>query len=73
MHMLTIELERQTTLESDLDLLNSKIIELPGNQRMAVVYRSERKKVVRNHFQLGKWMVSILKKVNDIEGNENDI
>ena len=34
---------------------------------MAVVYRSERKKILRNHVQMSKWMVYIVQKAEELE------
>jgi len=42
-------IEFKSKLEEDLDLLKG---ELPWSVRMAVVYRSERKKIVRNQIRL---------------------
>ena len=46
--MLLLHHEKQSTLENDLKLLASKENPLTGNKRMAVVYRSERKMILKN-------------------------
>lgn len=55
------QLEEDTTLEQDLDLLK-----VEGNfyRKMAIVYRSERKKIVRNQLSLITWLIEILRTVS---------
>ena len=52
--------EAKTTWNDD-KLLLSNDTELSGNMRMAVVYRSERKKILYSQSALAKFVISILK------------
>ena len=58
---LQTELNKVTTLEEDLELLEDKPDQQPLNwmTRMAVVYRSEKKKILRSQ-------LNIIKKVNSV-------
>jgi len=42
------QVERHTSLDEDLQIINDSNKEMPFNHRMALIYRSERKKVLRS-------------------------
>ena len=49
------QLEAETTMQEDVDLLGTSK-DLNDKQRFAVIYRSERKKIVHNQLDLIKWL-----------------
>ena len=64
---LCADLESKTTLESDLALLSGEVTTLAGNQYMAVVYRSERKKILRSQAHLIGYLVKVVEASADLE------
>ena len=64
---LCADLESRTTLESDLALLSGKVATLTGNQYMAIVYRSERKKIMRSQRHMIEYLVKVMEASADLE------
>ena len=64
---LCADLESKTTLESDLALLSGQVTTLAGNQYMAVLYRSERKKILRSQAHLIGYLVKVMEASADLE------
>ena len=67
MAALCADLESKTTLESDLALLSGQVTTLAGNQYMAVLYRSERKKILRSQAHLIGYLVKVMEASADLE------
>jgi hypothetical protein len=64
---LIADLESKTTLESDLALLSGKVTTLTGNQYMAVVYRSERKKIMHSQRHVIEYLLKVVENSADLE------
>ena len=54
-----------TSLEQDLEMLEDPSV--TGNRRMAVVYRSERKKIMANQIELVLWLINLVKESVKLE------
>jgi hypothetical protein len=52
-----------------MDMLNDST--LTGNIRMAVIYRSERKKIIENQIQLTEWLINVIKESYKLEEMKN--
>ena len=59
MEIIFTQLESMTTLDQDFTLLADPTIQ--GNTRMAIVYRSERKKIAYNQIKLVEWLIQLVK------------
>lgn len=66
---------RTTSLEADMELLDPvrTPTKLNWNQRMAVVYRSERKKILRDQIELVSWVQSLVKQIIIIKKHDISI
>ena len=69
-HFLSDHFSRVATLEEDLELLTSgepgsALPQIPFQLRMAVVYRSEKKKILRSQENLVRKIIEVLKRVED--------
>ena len=64
---LCADLESKTTLESDLALLSGEVTKLTGNQYMAIVYRSERKKILRSQKHMIEYLLEVTKASTELE------
>ena len=53
------DLEKQTTLQQDLELLGSEDL-TNWQMKIAVIYRSERKKIIHAQLHLVTWMQHVL-------------
>ena len=59
--------EKMTTLEVDLAMLAGQTnvkMELTAEQRFAVIYRSERKQILRSQLELAEFLLQLLNKVS---------
>lgn len=55
--------ERLSTLETDLSMLDEKTevdLQLTDNQRFAVVYRSEKKKIIRSQIEIATYLLQVI-------------
>ena len=71
MNYLQDNLNKVATLEEDLELLqrgesNSTEEPIGFEYRMAVVYRSEKKKILRSQINLIKKVISVLNNIEDV-------
>lgn len=64
---LCADLESKTTLEADLALLSGNVATLTGNQYMAIVYRSERKKIMRSQRHIIEYLVKVAEASADLQ------
>ena len=55
--------ERNSTLENDIKLLQK----IKENKRTAVIYRSERKKILHNQIGMIIWIISVIEKSENIQ------
>jgi len=53
------ELELETTLEQDLELLKINNFNTV-NQKFGVIYRAERKKILHSQVDVVKWMIKVI-------------
>ena len=53
------QLESSSTLESDMKLLNASTegVRLSSNEKMAVTFRAEKKKIIRSQIQLIRYLM----------------
>ena len=58
MYMVMKKLERETSLAHDLSLISEN--NLTANQRFSVIYRSERKKIIRDQLDLIRFIIKVL-------------
>lgn len=56
------QLENVSTLESDMELLNDppEGLHMSSNQRMAVTFRAENKRIVRSHVELIRYVLNVV-------------
>ena len=74
MEVVFAKLESVSTLDQDQTLLGDPSIS--GNTRMAIVYRSERKKIVDNQLKLITWLIKVVKDsetIQDMKQNGKDL
>lgn len=61
------QLESKTSLEDDLRLLEEKTIKLSVKQKFGVIYRSERKKIIRSQLDIVKYLRKVLAESSDTQ------
>ena len=59
MEVVFAQLQTMSTLDQDIALLSDPSVS--GNTRMAIVYRSERKKILDNQMKLITWLIKVVK------------
>jgi hypothetical protein len=59
LEVVVTQLQTMSTLDQDMAMLSDPSVS--GNTRMAVVYRSERKKILDNQIKLITWLIKVVK------------
>lgn len=66
LEFLKANLEKQASLEQDLETLRSDKSDLSWASRMALTYRAEKKKIIRSQIHLIGWIKRILKEIESV-------
>lgn len=65
MEVVLNQLQTMSTLDQDISLLNDPSV--LGSTRMAIVYRSERKKILDSQIKLITWLIKVVKESEVLE------